>query len=97
MNTKLAFLSLLAAADTAAFTLGTARGRTKNQASRTQLKFGFLKDLGLEKPDWLPDFGGKEAPAEPVVSVADVEASAEEEDSAGDESEASETIEQAAP
>jgi hypothetical protein len=23
------------------------------------LAFGFLKELGLEKPSWLPDFGGK--------------------------------------
>ena len=26
---------------------------------KTQLEFGFLKELGLEKPSWLPDFGGK--------------------------------------
>lgn len=25
----------------------------------TKLQFKFLKDLGLEKPSWLPDFGGK--------------------------------------
>ena len=32
----------------------------------SSLGFGFLKELGLEKPSWLPDFGGKkeEAPAE---------------------------------
>ena len=24
----------------------------------TQLNLKFLKDLGLEKPSWLPDFGG---------------------------------------
>lgn len=28
-------------------------------SSKTQLQFGFLKDLGIEKPSWLPDFGGK--------------------------------------
>lgn len=29
-------------------------------ATRTEaLQFGFLKELGIEKPDWLPDFGGK--------------------------------------
>lgn len=27
--------------------------------SKTQLQFGFLKELGIEKPSWLPDFGGK--------------------------------------
>ena len=29
------------------------------QAPQTTLAFGFLKELGLEKPSWLPDFGGK--------------------------------------
>jgi hypothetical protein len=41
------------------------------------LKFGFLKELGLEKPSWLPDFGGKkkeeEAPKEPTMEEADEE------------------------
>jgi hypothetical protein len=27
--------------------------------SMTALQFGFLKELGLEKPSWLPDFGSK--------------------------------------
>jgi len=34
------------------------------------LSFGFLKELGLEKPSWLPDFGGKkeeEKPEEPAA------------------------------
>ncbi|EJK62101.1 hypothetical protein THAOC_17302 [Thalassiosira oceanica] len=96
MNTKLAFLTLLATADAAAFTLGNNKGRTRNKTSNIQLKFGFLKDLGLEKPDWLPDFGGKETPAKPVA-VADVEASAPEEECSDEESEAKENIEQAAP
>ena len=44
------------------------------QSSTTSLEFGFLKELGLEKPAWLPDFGDKsKAPAEPVVTVAEVE------------------------
>ena len=42
------------------------------------LAFGFLKELGLEKPSWLPDFGGKtkeeEAPKEPVMEEAEEEA-----------------------
>merc|ERR1719410_2081595 len=29
----------------------------RSVSSSTQLHFGFLKDLGLEKPDFLPDFG----------------------------------------
>ena len=95
MNTKLALLSLLATADAAAFTFGNNQGRASNKTSKIQLKFGFLKDLGLEKPGWLPDFGGKEAPAKPVVSVADVEASALEEECADEESEAAETVEEA--
>ena len=95
MNSKLALLSLLATADAAAFTFGNNQGRASNKTSKIQLKFGFLKDLGLEKPGWLPDFGGKEAPAKPVVSVADVEASALEEECADEESEAAETVEEA--
>lgn len=51
------------------------------QSSTTSLKFGFLKELGLEKPAWLPDFGGEKskAPAEPVATVAEVEEDGEEE------------------
>jgi hypothetical protein len=40
------------------------------------LAFGFLKELGLEKPSWLPDFGGtekEEPPKEPVMEEADEE------------------------
>merc|ERR1719373_559807 len=32
--------------------------------SETALQFGFLKELGLEKPDFLPDFGAKDEPEE---------------------------------
>jgi hypothetical protein len=52
-------------------------------ASKTALQFGFLKELGIEKPDWLPDFGGKkeEAPApaeeEAPAPAAEEEAPAE--------------------
>jgi hypothetical protein len=50
-------------------------------ASRTApssaLRFKFLKELGLEKPSWLPDFGGKkkeeEAPKEPAMEEAEGE------------------------
>ncbi len=46
-------------------------------ATRTEaLQFGFLKDLGLEKPDWLPDFGGKKEEEKPA---AEEEIPAEEE------------------
>ena len=34
-------------------------GGASKSISITRLEFGFLKELGLEKPSWLPDFGGK--------------------------------------
>lgn len=52
-----------------------------NNTPKTALAFGFLKELGLEKPDWLPDFGGKkeEEPApEPAAEAEDGEEAAEE-------------------
>ena len=39
-------------------------------ASPTSLQFGFLKELGLEKPSWLPDFGGKKNEEESPAPVA---------------------------
>ena len=32
-------------------------------SSKTSLSFGFLKELGIEKPSWLPDFGKKKEEA----------------------------------
>jgi hypothetical protein len=55
-------------------------------SSTTSLQFGFLKELGLEKPSWLPDFGGKkeeeEAPAPAAVETEseETEESAEADD-----------------
>ena len=41
------------------------------EQSVTSLGPGFLKDLGFEKPSWLPDFGAKkEETKEEVVAVA---------------------------
>mmetsp|Transcript_15709 Transcript_15709/g.36182 ORF Transcript_15709/g.36182 Transcript_15709/m.36182 type:complete len:89 (-) Transcript_15709:204-470(-) len=39
----------------------------------TSLQFGFLKELGLEKPSWLPDFGSKkeEEPPAPAATESD--------------------------
>eukprot|EP00544_Gedaniella_sp_CCMP2646_P003230 CAMPEP_0202506968 /NCGR_PEP_ID=MMETSP1361-20130828/51471_1 /ASSEMBLY_ACC=CAM_ASM_000849 /TAXON_ID=210615 /ORGANISM="Staurosira complex sp., Strain CCMP2646" /LENGTH=142 /DNA_ID=CAMNT_0049141059 /DNA_START=76 /DNA_END=504 /DNA_ORIENTATION=- len=34
-------------------------GDGASKTTITRLEFGFLKELGLEKPSWLPDFGGK--------------------------------------
>ncbi|CAJ1939167.1 unnamed protein product [Cylindrotheca closterium] len=46
----------------------------------TNLNFGFLKELGLEKPSWLPDFGGKKTETEPEpAAVAEGDDEAEEE------------------
>jgi hypothetical protein len=40
----------------------------------TVMQFKFLKEMGLEKPSWLPDFGGKKeeeaAPEEEVTAEA---------------------------
>ena len=48
-------------------------------AKRTgALSFGFLKDLGLEKPSWLPDFGGGKKTEEPVAEDKDKEKEEEE-------------------
>ena len=39
---------------------------------QTAREFVFLKELGLEKPSWLPDFGGKKEDApEPDAPVAE--------------------------
>jgi hypothetical protein len=58
--------------------------RPTTSAPSSALAFGFLKELGLEKPSWLPDFGGKkkedEAVKEPEMEKAeDVEAATPEE------------------
>ena len=47
----------------------------------TALEFGFLKDLGLEKPSWLPDFGSKkeeETPPADETEEAEGEETADE-------------------
>lgn len=65
------------------FVLGLANAfvpvsRSSSSTSKTSLQFGFLKELGLEKPSWLPDFGGKED-VEPVAPVAEETDTEEEE------------------
>ena len=49
--------------------------------SSTKLNFKFLKDMGLEKPSWLPDFGGKKEEEEPVAVTEEGDAPAEGEES----------------
>ena len=65
---------LLALAPAAAFVPMQPRVHAVRAAPR---EFGFLKDLGLEKPDWLPDFGGKKE--EPAAAAEPAEEAAEEE------------------
>lgn len=52
-------------------------------SSSSALQFKFLKELGLEKPSWLPDFGKKE-------EVVAEEAPAEEEEETEEEAAAEE-------
>jgi hypothetical protein len=63
---SLVALFLVSSAAGAAF-VPSNKGTTSPFA--TSLQFGFLKDLGFEKPSWLPDFGGKkeETKSEPVA------------------------------
>ena len=73
-------LLLVALVSGAAFVPAT---QSTARVSKTAASFGFLKQLGLEKPDWLPDFGGKkdeeapapaaETPAEETAEEAPVE------------------------
>jgi hypothetical protein len=64
--------------------------RSGFSTAKTNLQFGFLKELGLEKPSWLPDFGGKKE--EEPVAVAE-ETDAEEEAKAEGEGEGEEAEE----
>jgi hypothetical protein len=58
------------------------------KVTTSALQFGFLKELGLEKPSWLPDFGGKkeeeEAPA-PASEGAEEDGEAPAEEAAPEE------------
>jgi hypothetical protein len=56
------FLALALAAPAAAFT-PTIAPATLVRGGRP-LGPNFLKDLGFEKPSWLPDFGGDDTPAD---------------------------------
>lgn len=84
LRTLFTFLFLLAgvaafAPSKAVFAPATATTTT----SKTALQFGFLKELGLEKPSWLPDFGGaKEKPADEAETT---EAEAESTEEASEE------------
>lgn len=49
------------------------------------LQMKFLKDLGLEKPSWLPDFGGEKEKEEVAPSEGDEDAEAATEEEASKE------------
>ena len=64
------------------------------EKSSTAIGPGFLKDLGFEKPSWLPDFGGGDKKEEEAHKA---EASDEEADGGEDSEAAAETEEAPAP
>jgi hypothetical protein len=45
----------------------TTMPKSNGWKANTALQFGFLKELGLEKPSWLPDFGGKKEDPAPTL------------------------------
>ena len=68
MSFRLFFATLLLLVMAHAFVPGKVCDQ-RTVKRRQALSFGFLKDLGLEKPSWLPDFGGKKS-EEPVAEEA---------------------------
>lgn len=67
------------------FTNGFVPMTNNRMTKTTKLSFGFLKELGLEKPSWLPDFGGAKAEDEPEPAAVD---------DAGDDDEEEEAVEE---
>ena len=78
MNSLRSFFAILLVALTAVAAFAPSTPTCAGTAKSTALQFGFLKELGLEKPDWLPDFGGEKKEDAP----APVDAEASEEDAA---------------
>ena len=62
-----------------------APAKTPSTFTSTTLQFGFLKELGLEKPSWLPDFGSKKDEEEAPKSDSDNSADESAGDGASDE------------
>jgi hypothetical protein len=77
LRSLLALTILLVAVN--AFTPMGHHSACHSSAKTTALSFGFLKELGLEKPSWLPDFGSKkeEKPTEESSSSEEEEEEAE--------------------
>lgn len=94
---NISVLILATGATTSAFAPITPHQRNlmagAGEKSSTAVGFGFLKDLGLEKPSWLPDFGdaGKKEEEAPKAEVSDDEAGAD----GGEDSEAAAETEEA--
>jgi hypothetical protein len=81
LRTLVAALLLLAVAN--AF---TPVSRPAFGVKTTALQFGFLKDLGIEKPTWLPDFGGKKEEEEaPAPAAEETEGEGDTEEAAAEE------------
>ena len=78
MSIKTLLASLLLLATAGAFVPSQQRPAFTSSSS---LSFGFLKELGLEKPSWLPDFGSKKEEAPPAEAASDEEESEEESES----------------
>ena len=76
--TNIVSLIILAATTCEAFVPTTQRNLVGAEKSSTAVGPGFLKDLGFEKPSWLPDFGGGDKKEEsPKAEATDDEAAAE--------------------
>lgn len=83
-TTTLLTFAVAGLAVTSAFTIMVRQGVNP---STTVLNMKFLKDMGFEKPSWLPDFGGgdKKEGQEKVNSDAPVEEAKESEPVAAEE------------
>lgn len=71
-------LALLVSSSNAFAPVTTRQTIVSAEQSATAIGPGFLKDLGFEKPSWLPDFGKKEEEAAAAAPAVDAEASDEE-------------------
>jgi hypothetical protein len=82
VRTAFAFLVLLVGVGAFAPSKSVSLPTTRKNA----LNFGFLKELGLEKPSWLPDFGGAKKESDPAAEITE-EAAAESTEESSDEKE----------
>ncbi|KAL7556804.1 hypothetical protein ACA910_005240 [Epithemia clementina (nom. ined.)] len=74
-TTVAAFMLVALVAGTAAFIAPTAHRAETTARKSTFLQPKFLKDLGFEKPSWLPDFGGGKKGKEEASSEASTDES----------------------